>query len=126
MLRERLDSLVVPEASAAEEAGELIRDLPALWECADLAQRRKLLLTMRDAVYVDTKVDRAVVAIRPNPPFKPVFRVATTREGSGVVLVNDAKEPPSPEALSDLSCSWWRRGRVELHPEHEPPVLLAA
>jgi hypothetical protein len=41
---------------------------------------------------------------------RPVFQVATTREGSGVLLLN---EPPdgSPEAQS---CFWWRRGRVEL------------
>ena len=113
-LQDRLDSLVVPEATAAEEAGNLIRNLPQLWLKANLSERRRLLLTMLDAVYVDHRVDKAVVAVSPKPPFKPVFRVATTRAGSGVVLVNDMPEPPKPEALTDLSCSWWRRGRVEL------------
>ena len=114
MLQGRLDSLVVPEATAAEEAGNLIRNLPQLWLKANLSEKRRLLLTMLDAVYVDHKGEKAVVAVSPKPPFKPVFRITTTRDGSGVVLVNDMSEPPKPEALTDLSCSWWRRGRVEL------------
>ena len=38
-----------------------------------------------------------------------VFKVATTREGSGVILVN---EPPDDDP--EARCLWWRRGRVEL------------
>ena len=75
-----------------------------------------------------------IVAVKPKAPFKPVFSVATTREGSEVVLVHDpeaepriAGQPPphGHEADSNL-CSWWRRGRVELYLEHELPVLVAA
>ena len=40
--------------NAAMEAGKLLEDLPVLWEEADLAERRKLLMAMLDAVYVDT------------------------------------------------------------------------
>ena len=73
-------------------------------------ERRKLMLTMLDAVYVDAKEEKCIVAIKPEPPFIPVFQVATTKKGSGVTLL---KEPPvySPETLSFF---WWRRGRVEL------------
>ena len=87
-----LASLAVPEASAAEEAG-------------------RLLLTMLDAVYVDTREERRVVALKPKPAFRPVFLVAATREGSGVGLVKD--EPPH-EGAPTSPCCWWRRGRVEL------------
>jgi site-specific DNA recombinase len=105
-----LESLAVPQANAAEEAGKLIQDLPRLWTGANMAERRKLLLTMLDAVYVETKEEKRIVAIKPKPPFRPVFHVAATKEGSGVILLN---EPPenSPEARA---CFWWRRGRVEL------------
>ncbi len=67
-------------------------------------------MTMLDAVYVDMKDSRTIVAIKPKAPFRPIFQVATTREGSGVMLLN---EPPDtdPEAHR---CFWWRRGRVEL------------
>ena len=72
-----------------------------LWSGANLDERRKLLLTMLDAVYVDSK-ENMIVAIKPKAPFKPVFEVATTREGSDVVLVHDrevepriADQPPS-------------------------------
>ena len=87
--------------------------LPMLWGEADITERRKLLLTMLDAVYVDTVDEKAIVAIRPKPAFRPLFKIATTRERSDVVLIN---KPPQtdfePEAAD--SCFWWRRGRVEL------------
>ena len=49
-----------------------------------------------DAVYVDTVEDKSVVAIRLKPYFRPIFEVATTRGGSGVVLINET--PPDPES----------------------------
>ena len=70
--------------------------------------------------------------IRPRPAFRPLFEFATTREGSGIVLVSerDLKEanqpPPHGHEADANSCSWWRRGRVELHREHGTPVLVAA
>ncbi len=69
---------------------------------------------MLDGVYVDTVEENAIVALRPKPAFRALFHIATTREGSGVVLYNE--NPPdhfsSPEDGSP--CFWWRRGRVEL------------
>ena len=76
-LEMELESLVVPEADAAGEAGRLIEKLPELWAGASMEERRKLLLTMLEAVYVDIKDERRIVAIRPKAPFKPVFQVAT-------------------------------------------------
>ena len=108
-----LESLVVPEADAAEEAGNLILQLPHLWEAASLSERRQLLLTMLDGVYVDAKDDRAIVALKPKPAFKALFQIATTKGASGVILYNE-KALALSESSDDL-CSWWRRGRVELY-----------
>jgi len=110
LLEMELESLVVPQANAAEEAGKLLKDIPKLWAGANLEERRKLLLTMLDAVYVEAKEAKCIVAIKPKPAFRPIFQVATTREDSGVYIIN---EPPeiTPEARM---CFWWRRGRVEL------------
>jgi len=75
--------------------------------------------------YVDTVEGKSVVAISPKPAFRPVFEVATTRGGSGIVLINET--PPDPEGPEAESlCSWCRRGRVELHRERRLVVLLAA
>ena len=52
-------------------------------------QPRQLLLSMLDAVYFDTKKSKSIVAIRPKPPFKPVFQVAASKEGSGIHIVNE-------------------------------------
>jgi len=121
LLEMELESLVVPQANAAEEAGKLLNDLPELWAGANLEERRRLLLSMLDAVYVNVKEDKSVVAIKPKPPFRPIFQVATTREGSGVYIIN---EPPevTPEARM---CFWWRRGRpqapqLQTTPESSP------
>jgi hypothetical protein len=53
-----------------------------------MEEQRKLLLTMLDAVYIDAKKTRSIVAIRPKPPFKPIFQVAVTREGSDIRIIN--------------------------------------
>ena len=89
LLEMELESLVIPQANAAEEAGKLILDLPRLWTKANQEERRKLLLTMLDAVYVDAKKTKSIVAIKPKPPFKPVFQVAASREGSDIRILNE-------------------------------------
>ena len=111
-LEDNLANLVVPGVDAAMEAGKLLENLPDLWEEADLAERRKLLMAMLDAVYVDTVEEKSVVAIRPKPAFRPIFEVATTRGGSGIVLMNETSPDPEGPGAESL-CSWWRRGRVE-------------
>ncbi len=119
-LEDKLANLVVPGVDAAMEAGKLLENLPDLWEEADLAERRKLLMAMLDAVYVDTVEEKSVVAIRPKPAFRPIFEVATTRAGSGIALINET--PPDPEGPEAESlCSWWRRGRepVSERPFHD-------
>ena len=108
-----LDSLTIPQVSAAEDAGRLVMELPRLWREANMEERRKLLLSMLDGVYVEAKELKRVVAIQPKAAFRPIFQVATTKEGSGIFLI---KEPPEAnrEALDTDPCSRWRRGRVEL------------
>ena len=101
------------------------QNLPALWEKAGLAEPCKLLLAMLDAVYVDIVEEKSVVAIRPKPVFRAIFEVATTREGSGIALINQTPQTQDEPEASE-SCSWWRRGRVELYRERNLVVLLAA
>ncbi len=91
-LEDKLANLVVPGVDAAMEAGNLLENLPVLWQEADLTERRKLLIAMLDAVYVDTVEEKRIVAIRPKPAFRPLLEIATTREGSDIVLVDDTKE----------------------------------
>ncbi len=121
-LEDQLVSLVVPGVDAAREAGKLLEHLLSLWEQANLTERRKLWLSILDAVYVDTVEENRVVAIRPKPAFMPLFEVATTREGSGVLLVNEKELPPATDESPEASnpCLWWRRGRVELPVQRIP------
>jgi site-specific DNA recombinase len=89
LLEMELESLVVPAASAAEEAGNLIMNLKNLWTEANLEEKRKLLMTMLDAVYIDARKTKSIVAIKPKPPFKPVFQVAAAKEGSEIRIINE-------------------------------------
>ena len=118
----------------------MVENLPQLWGKANLGQRREMLVTMLDAVYVDTGDEKRIVATRPKPAFRPLLEIATTREGSDIVLVHDDEEdernggmePQKPrQPLPDgqeagAQCSWWRRGRVGLCRERGQSVLLAA
>ena len=56
LLEMELESLVVPDANAAEEAGNLINNLKNLWAEASMEEQRKLLLTMLDAIYIEAKL----------------------------------------------------------------------
>jgi hypothetical protein len=79
-------------------------------------------MAMLDAVYVDAVEEKAIVAIRAKPAFRPLLEIATTRQGSGIVLIT---QPPRHVGAAD-PCSWWRRGRVEAFREHGSLCLLAA
>ena len=124
-LQDRLVSLVVPGVDVAAEAGKLLEDLPKLWSQATVSEWHRLLLTMLEAVYVDAKEERRVVAIRPRPAFRALFELATAREGSGVLLIKE--EPPGRDQRADPGlCFRWRRGGVDLHLKHDLAVLVAA
>ena len=138
-LEEKLRSLVVPDADVALQAGKLLEDLPRLWKKADLSERRRILMTMLDAVYVDTFEEKRIVVIRPKAAFRPLLEIATTREGSGIVLVTEppgdeegqpseipSAPPPGGQGADGVPRLWWRRGRVDLYLKHGRPVLLAA
>ncbi len=114
-LETELESLIVPEVDAAQEAGRLITRLPELWDGATLPEQHELLTRMLDGVYVDMKGYNSVVAIKPKPSFRAVLQMATTRAGSGITLIQ--KEPSRDDRNGSSTtywCSWWRRGRVEL------------
>jgi hypothetical protein len=65
-------------------------------------------MTMLDAVYVDTVEEKAIVALKPKAAFQALFQIATTREGSGVVIINEIR-PAYLEAPDESTlCSWWR------------------
>ncbi len=42
-----------------------------------------------DAAYVDVKQTRSIVAIKPKPPFRPVFQAAVSRKESQIGIVNE-------------------------------------
>ena len=63
-------------------------NLPRLWAEASPEEKRRLLLTMLEAVYIDTK-NNLIVAVKPKPPFRPIFQVAVTRAGSKINIVNE-------------------------------------
>ena len=39
--------------------------------------------------YVDAKKNKSIVAIRPKPPFRPIFQVAVTKGGSDFRIINE-------------------------------------
>jgi hypothetical protein len=65
---------------------------------------------------VDPVEEKSIVALKPKPAFQGLFQIATTKEGSGVILYNE-KAPAFSESSDELTpCLWWRRGRLHLHP----------
>ena len=126
----QLSDLVVPGINAMREAGRILENLPELWAKANLGERHKLLMSMLEAVYVDSKEEKCIVAIKPKPAFKAIFQIADTLEDSGITLIKNEGKGKALKTGSDAtetdSCSWLRRGRVELGREHRIELLLAA
>ncbi len=90
-----LESLVVPEVDAVKEAGELLSDLPRLWTGATLEERRKLLLTMLDAVYVDTKTN-TLVEVRVKGAFGVILPGAGAEQWSPISVPGPRPHLPVP------------------------------
>ena len=42
-----------------------------------------------EAVYFDAKQAWSIVAVRPKPPFRSIFEMAVTREGSGIHIIKN-------------------------------------
>ncbi len=50
---------------------------------------------MLDAVYIDAKLTRSIVAIRPKPPFIPIFQVAVSKKEADIRILNERLKVPS-------------------------------
>jgi hypothetical protein len=50
---------------------------------------------MLDAIYVDAKKYRTIVAIKPKPPFIPIFQVAVSKKESSIRIINEPLETSS-------------------------------
>ena len=66
---------------------------------ANQEEQRKLLLTMLDAIYVDANQTKSVIAVKPKPPFRPVFQVAAQREKSVIHIISDGSEAKIPSVF---------------------------
>jgi hypothetical protein len=73
--------------------------VPALWVEANLSERRKMLLTMLEAVYVDPVKERSD---------------------------NESVPAIGRDCGETARCSWWRRGKLDLRRNTYLTVLIAA
>ena len=111
ILEAKMETLVVPEIEAAFNAALLIESLGALWEKANAEERRKILLGMLDAVYLDLAQGKGLVGLSPKPVFRALFESTESKENATLHLL---KTKSSGSGESDDELLWWRRGRVEL------------
>ena len=44
---------------------------------------------MLDAIYVDAKETKSIIAIKPKPPFKPILQIEASREKSDISILNE-------------------------------------
>ena len=41
------------------------------------------------AVYIETKKTKSIVAIKPKPPFRPIFQVAVSKKESDIHIITE-------------------------------------
>ena len=73
-------SVITPPA--IEDAVKLFEDIPMLWNEATLEERRMLVKSLVELVYVDLQTKR-VTAVKPTPAFRALF-------GAGIDVGPDA------------------------------------
>jgi site-specific DNA recombinase len=100
LLELELESLIIPEVNAAREAGRLIIDLPRLWASANASERRKLILSLLDVVYVDAKQSKSIIAIKLKPPFIPIFQVAVSKKDADIHIIKNGASYIKPKDQS--------------------------
>ena len=93
LLQDLLDSLMIPQADAAINAGELLESLGLIWEKATLEEKHRLLAGMLEAVYIDLAASRSIVGIQPKPPFYPLFESLRQKPENKVTVFNPGEYP---------------------------------
>ena len=67
-----LASIAVPQEDATVKAGQELAGMLEVWALATEEEKSRMLGLMLEAVYCDTET-KAVVALKPRPPFLPLF-----------------------------------------------------
>ena len=85
--------------------GDYVGDLPNLYRAATLEERRAIVLTVLDAVYVDVD-NRQVVSIQPKADFLPLLAAASPTWGlAGPMLHGDPDRIRTDDLqLDKLAC----------------------
>ena len=97
-----------------DEVAELLENLSALWDAANPDERRRLLRTVVEAVYVDIE-SRRIAAIAPVPAFRALIESAIERTADpSAVLIG----PDDVETLESMELveTGETPSQVSLHP----------
>ncbi len=70
----------MPNEEPVVKAAAYVEDLATLWRAATLDERRAILLTALDAVYIDMDT-RRLVAVQPKADFLPLLAAASPTWG---------------------------------------------
>ena len=81
MIQDQLDSLVIPEAEAAFDAGQKLENLGSIWELASPEDKHALLFSMLEAVYIDLAETRSIVGYNTEELIHPSFSIFTRQSG---------------------------------------------
>jgi hypothetical protein len=86
-LRAQLLALTPPAMHDLEGAAEILQDFERIWEAATPKERRQIVYTLLETVYLDA--DRGpVVAIEPKAEFAPLFETMAAGEGEQSEIVD--------------------------------------
>jgi len=87
-LRAMAAALVPPALPDLERAAELLGKFGAIWDAAALRERRQILHTLAEAVYLDSGAKGPVVAMQAKVEFAPLFG-----------LLSEAGAEPTPQEM---------------------------
>ncbi len=95
-LEAKAAALVPPAMPDLERAAELLSSFGAIWDAANLRERKHILHTLIEAAYLDSGAKGPVVAVRPKVEFAPLFSLMAGRR-------TDTSSPPTDMAPHEQS-----------------------
>jgi DNA invertase Pin-like site-specific DNA recombinase len=92
-LRARLATLIPPAMPDLSKAADLLSDFAVVWGAATPSERKQIVHTLLDVVYLDAD-DGPVVAIQPKPEYATLFNLAERERGAA--MPHDEATPVAP------------------------------
>jgi hypothetical protein len=112
-LRAKLADLTPPELPDLQRAAEPLEDFGTIWDGATPKERKQIVHTLLEAVYLDSGDDGPLVAVEPRAEFAPLFEMMGVGDGEDSEV---ASRIPILAPGENIAEALWHRSSITTTP----------